>query len=139
MNKVFHYSVSALALASESQCKHSNAPSVRISVVDEERTRPGLWIGLVLGVPCAEGMRIDGVLTVLIRRLRLRRTRRSCTQHTQAMTRAHHGSLRNTLHTMYQQRCTYTAAVLNQQSCTTHSWYCFIPQTITAQQANKHN
>jgi len=37
-----------LVLASESRHKGCNAPSIRSPVVDEERMRPGHWLGSVL-------------------------------------------------------------------------------------------
>jgi len=40
-----------MVLASETRHKGSNAPSVRSSVMDEERMRPGHWLGLKLCVP----------------------------------------------------------------------------------------
>ena len=38
-------------MVSESQHNGSNAPSIRSPVVDEERMRPGHWLGLVFCVP----------------------------------------------------------------------------------------
>ena len=41
----------SVVLASKSRCRGSSGPSIRSLVVDEERMRPGHWLGSVLCVP----------------------------------------------------------------------------------------